>query len=55
MAELITTALLVALPVSGVLWLAWRVRNDRRGAWTNKSPERFSQDYKVVSENRRAK
>jgi len=54
MAELITTALLVALPVSGVLWLAWRVRNDARGAWSDKSPERFSKDYREVR-SRRAK
>jgi hypothetical protein len=35
-----------------VIWLAIKLRNDKRGAWTNKSPERFSRDYREVRKGR---
>jgi len=41
------------VPVAaGVIWLIWRLRNDSRGAWTNKSPERFANDYRQVRKER---
>jgi hypothetical protein len=41
------------VPVAaGGIWLIWRLRNDHRGGYTNKSPERFSRDYREVRKGR---
>ena len=41
------------VPVAaGVVWLVLRLKSDYRGGYTNKSPERFRNDYRKVRKER---